>query len=258
MISRKFLDKITDKWPVKVLSVAAALIISVFYRMNTLESRFFTVPLRIEYGNMPAAAALVPVSSYTHIIRVGLRGEATSIFHILEDDIEAFIDLSRFTNEGAYRIPVQFRKKGNALGVDPLEITVDPIEIHLRLENKVSRNINVSPVLQGTAAQGYELTSQSLFPASVIAEGPRSSMEAIYDFKTRTIDIEGRFENFSVIVNIINNDPLVIIHGNEMIEYRGTIQRIIREPQRDDSLQNIQDESHDLLTDEVEAGVDEP
>nr|AGS54097.1 hypothetical protein [uncultured bacterium contig00007] len=142
------------------------------------------------------------------------------------------MDLAKYTNEGSYRIPIHIRKKGSALGVDSLEISVEPIEIHIRLEEKISRNIDVSPVFRGALAEGYELINQYIVPTSIIAEGPRSSMENIVEFITGTIDLEGRFEDFSVYINILNSDPLIIIHGNRMIEFRGTIQRISRERQR--------------------------
>ena len=224
---RKWLDKITEKWPIKVLSVAAALVLMIFYRMNTLETRFFSAPLNVQ-GN----ERLLPSNTYAQNIRVSLRGEANNIYPILEEDIEVFIDLSRYTNEGVYRAPVQIRRTGSARGVEALEISVDPIEIPIRLEEKVSKHIPVVPVFGGTIAEGYELTSQSIIPTSVIAEGPRSSLESIHLFNTGTIDLEGRFDDFSVFVNILNNDPLIIIYGTRMVEYRGTINRRPHEVQR--------------------------
>jgi len=232
LISRKFLLKLIEKWPVKVLSVAAALLISVFHRINTLESRFFSAPLRIEHNE-----TLVPANSYTQVIRVGLRGESNNIHPVLEDDIETYIDLKRYTVEGNYRVPVQIRRKGSAIGVDPIEISVDPIEINIRLDYKISRNINITPVFRGAVADGFELTSQYINPTSVIIEGPRSYIESIHEFNTGIIDLEGRYEDFSVMVNIVNDDPLIIIYGNNMVEYRGTIRRIARERPRDNNPQ---------------------
>lgn len=227
MNSRKILLKITEKWPVKVLSVAAALILSVFHRMNTLESRFFSVPLQIEANEI-----LVPANSYVRVVRVSMRGEPNSIYPILEEDIEAYIDLKKYANEGLYKAPVQFRKKGSALGVDPLEISIDPTEISLRLERKTSRSISVVPAIRGTVAQGYEMTGQSITPEAILAEGPRSNIENLYEFYTGTIDLDGRYGDFSVVVNIINDDPFVVVHGNRTIEYRASIRRIERNVQR--------------------------
>jgi len=227
--SRKLLLKITEKWPVKVLSVAAALMLSVFHRMNTLEARFFSARLNVETSDI-----LVPSSPYSQGVRVSIRGEPNSILPILEEDIEAFIDLGRYTNDGTYSIPVQVRRKGSALGIEPLEISVDPINISIKLEQKIKRNILVVPVFRGSVAEGYEFTEPFYVPTSVIAEGPRSAVEAQYEFNTETIDLEGRYDNFAVMVNLVNDNPYIVIHGNRMIECRGTIRLIEREQGRNE------------------------
>jgi len=224
MNSRELILKITEKWPVKILSIGAALLISMLYKMNTLETRFFSAPLRVESANI-----LIPASSYPQTVKINLRGEKNSIFPILEEDIEAYIDLSRYSSENSYRIPVQIRKKGSALGIEPLEITVEPVDIYIKLENKISRTVKVSPSFRGFITEGYEMTSQLIIPAEITAEGPRSNVEALHEFNTATIDLEGRNQDFSVMVNIINNDPLIVTHGSRMIEYRGTIQKTARE-----------------------------
>jgi len=231
----KILAKIMEKWPVKVLSLAAALIISVSYRMNTLETRFFTVPLQIE-----SSETLIPASQFPGAVRVSLRGEGDGIQPILDEDIEAYIDLSRYTAEGNYRVPVQLRKKGSAIGIEPLEISVQPIEILMLLEQRVTKNIPVFPVFSGIVAEGYELTYQSLIPGSVAAEGPRSVMESHIEFNTETINLDRRYDDFSIMVNIINDNPLIFLHGNRMLEFRGSISRIMREEQEFENMENEQ------------------
>jgi YbbR domain-containing protein len=221
--SAKLLAKITEKWPVKVLSLAAALVIFVFYRMGTLETRFISVPLKIEQN-----ALLIPVNSFVNIVRVSLRGEGGGINPILEEDIEAFIDLGKYTGEGIYRVPVQILKKGRALGIEPLEITVNPSQIPLQLEERTTRTIPVYPVFMGTVARDYELTGQSVTPESVTAEGPRRTLDNLHEFFTETIDLEGRYEDITVFVSITNNNPLVTVHGNSMVEYHGTVRNIRR------------------------------
>lgn len=220
----KLLEKITEKWPVKVLSLSAAILISVFYRMNTLETRFFTVPILIESSD-----TLVPAEAFAGSVRVSLRGEANGIQQILEEDIEAYIETGRYSAEGSYRAPVQIRKKGSALGIEPLEISVLPIEIPIILEQKTTRNVPVYPDLSGTVAEGFELTYQSLIPGSVVIEGPRSILDSRFELITETINLDRRYDDFTVIVNIINNNPLITIHGSKMLEFRGYIRRIARE-----------------------------
>ena len=226
MSSRELLVKITEKWPVKILSLAAALLISFFYKMSTLENRPFSTPLRIESTNL-----LVPASSYPQSVKINLRGEKNSVFPILEEDIEAYIDLSKYTYEDTYRIPVQIRKKGSVLGIEPLEITVEPADILIKLENKASSTVDISPSFHGFLAEGYEMINQIIIPSSVAVEGPRSNVHALHEINTAEIDLDGRNKDFSILINIINNDPLITIHGNRMIEYRAVIKQIARETQ---------------------------
>ena len=253
----KLLSLITNKWPVKVLSLAAAIIISVFYRLNTLETRFFTVPLLVESSEI-----LVPSAVFETSARVSIRGEAEDVQLILEEDIEAYIDLGRYLSEGSYRVPVQIRKKGSALGVEPLEISVKPVEIPIVLENRITRNIPVFPVFSGTVAEGYELTYQTIIPGSVIVEGPRSAMENHIEFNTETINLDRRYEDFSIIVNIINNYPLFTILGSRIFEFRGSISRIAREehaqvitaaviPVSIEDHENTEDDEHEEEIEEI-------
>jgi YbbR domain-containing protein len=122
--------KITEKWPAKVLSLVAAIILFIFHGINTLETRYFPVPLQIETNG------IFNTENISQMINVKLRAEADIINIILEDDIEAFIDIKNFSTEGWYQIPVRTRKKGSAASVFPLLITVDPPDIYLWLEYK--------------------------------------------------------------------------------------------------------------------------
>jgi YbbR domain-containing protein len=228
---------ITEKWPVKVLSLAAAVIISIFYRMSSLETRFFTVPLLVESSD-----TLLPANSFPRSVKITARGEAEGIQPILAEDIEAYIDLGRYVNEGIYRVPVQIRKKGTALGVEPLEVSVVPVDIQLLLEQKITRNVSVFPVLRGSVAEGYELTGQSLTPASVIVEGPRSMIDNHVEFNTEAIDLDRRNVDFSVMVNIKNDNPLLFIHGSNILEFRGSISRIARGANENNTHQAVEEE----------------
>ena len=103
------------------------------------------------------------------------------------------------------------------------------MEMRINLEQKESRDIPVFPVFEGTIARGFAMTNQSISPSYVLAEGPRSSLESQYEFPTEKIDIDGRYEDFSVLAGIINNNPLITIHGNRMIEYSASVRAIPRE-----------------------------
>ncbi|MDR2078129.1 MAG: hypothetical protein LBP74_00225 [Treponema sp.] len=219
---RELLIKAVENWPVKVLSVALAIILFVFHRMSVLEERFFSVPLRVE-----TAGSLIPASPYPRMVRVSLRGDANSIYPILEDDIEAYLDLTRYNDPGTYRTVVQIRKTGTALGVDPLEIRVDPLEVTLDLDQRISKLVPVTPSFRGYVEAGYELVSYTLTPTQVVVDGPLNVMGALSELFTDFVDLDGRMEDFSAQVRILNRDPLLVIRGDGFTTFQGFVKELI-------------------------------
>ena len=219
---RKLFAVAVENWPAKVLSLGLAIILFVFHRMSILENRFFSTPLVIE-----RLGAMMPSSPYPRMIRVSIRGEANSIYSILEDDIEAYIDMGNFDTPGTYLVPVQWRKKGTAQGVEPLQITVDPGEITFSLDNKISKFVPLTANFTGQVEAGFNMTSYSLNPSQVIIDGPADIMSGISELSTELIDLDGRRGDFSVTANILYRNPLVIIRGSGTTEFYGNISQII-------------------------------
>ena len=211
-----------ESWPAKILCVGLAIILFVFHRLSTLEQRFFSVPLKIEHKGI-----LMPASYYPRMIRVSLRGEANSIYPIMEDDIEVYVNMNLFDKPGSYTVPVEWRKKGTAQGIEPLQITVDPMEITLTMDLKISKFVPLTANLQGQVESGFTMTSYSLNPTQVILDGPADLMGGIFGLDTEPIDLIGRRSDFSVTLNILNRDPLISIRGDGITEFRGNISRIV-------------------------------
>jgi YbbR domain-containing protein len=215
---RGFLRKLVENWVPKVLSIALALVIFMFHRLNSLESRFFSLPLTLEIPSH-----LCPSSSYIRMVRVTLRGDANNIQPIQNEDIEAYIDLRSYESPGAYHAPVRLRKKGAALGVEPLEMTVDPVTMDIELDYKQNKYVPLTANTEGSPEPGFDLVSHTLSPAQVVLEGPSGLLENVLELYTDVIDLNGRNADFSVTVAILNRDPLLTIRGNGMTEFKGFI-----------------------------------
>jgi hypothetical protein len=222
----KLLVKISENWPAKVISLALAIVLFVFHRISTLETRSFFTPLVIEYLD-----GMMPASPYPHIIRVSIRGEANLIYSIMDGDIETYVDMGRFYAPGTYIVPVQWRRIGTAQGVELLQISVDPPEITFTLDQKISKFVPLSANFRGQVDAGFSLTSFSLNPSYIILDGPTEIMSNISELYTELIDLDGRRSNFSMAVNVLQREPLVIIRGTGITEFSGTINPTI--PARD-------------------------
>ena len=214
--------RLAEKWPAKVSSVVVAIIFFAFHRMGDLQERFFSVPLRLDLNS-----GLAPGSPYPRNIRVSLRGDANSIYHIAEEDIEAYLDLTAYSEGGTYRAPVQVSKKGSAAEVETLEISLDPVEITLELDARVSKYVPLAPDFRGYLESGYEMVSYTMEPNQVVVEGPQKILAGILELSTEAVDLRGRSGDFSARVRIVNPGPLVLVRGDGMTEFQAFVRGLI-------------------------------
>lgn len=212
MTIKNFTAKLMENWPAKIICLTLSVLLFLFYRMSTLEQRFFSVPLVIETNG-----DLIPASSFPRMVKISLRGEVNSIFPILEDDIVAYIDLAPYNKEGEIRVAVQTRIKGTALDVDPLELSVDPLEIGMRVEHRVVKKVQITPSFKGYPEAGYEFSGYTVKPSVVELSGPRSAVEKITDMVTDPIELSGRNSSFEGTVPLVNRNSLISITGENMI-----------------------------------------
>ncbi|MDR3123686.1 MAG: hypothetical protein LBU16_07915 [Treponema sp.] len=224
------LARIAENWPPKVISIAMAIVLLVFHRMSLLEERFFSAPLNVETDS-----SLIPASPYPGMVRVTLRGDANTIYPILEDDIRAYIDLNKYAEPGIYRAPVQIRKSGTAVRTEALEISVDPMELVVTLDERLYKTVAVRASFRGVVEPGYELSSYTLEPSHVAVEGPKGLVADVEELSTEYIELTGRSEDFSAVARILNDEPLLVIRGNGFAEFHGSV----REKQRAESFDNL-------------------
>lgn len=208
MTGRKLLERSLANWPAKVVCLAAASVLFVFYRVTTLQERFLSVPLEVEPP--PGLAIAAP---YPQTVRVTVRGEEGRIRPIREEDFRASVDFGSFHGEGRARLEVKVERAGEALDVEPLAVRVDPAEVTFRLERQAEKVVEVTPNLVGSPARGFDLVQQNLNPAGVRVRGPRSLVAGLGGLTTEEIDLNGRSEDFSVTARLVLANPLLQAPG---------------------------------------------
>jgi len=208
--------------PVKVICLAAAVILLLFHRVTTLTERFFSVPLDVS-----TPAGLAVASAFPKTVRITLRGAGDAIFPILEQDVDASVSLDSHRTPGVYRAEVKVDRKGSAQGVEPLEIRVEPQSITFTLEPLTEKRAVVSPDLKGTPAYGYELVQTGITPQNAIIRGARSRVQSVTSLSTEEIDLTGRTVSFAVRVKILVPDTLIKVAGDAAVDFHATIQESI-------------------------------
>jgi YbbR domain-containing protein len=131
-------------------------------------------------------------------------------------------------------VPVQIHKKGTALRAEALEIVVDPLEVVLILDERLSKTVPVKANFRGAIEIGYEMSEYTLDPAHVVIDGPMGLLKDVSELSTDFIELTGRSVDFSTTLRILNDDPLIVIRGNGLVDFRGTIREQLR-------IQNIED-----------------
>lgn len=221
MRTRQLLERITANWPAKILSIVAATLLFLFYRISTLQERFISVPLHVL-----SSESFVPTSSIPDSVRVTLRGKADTIFLVHEEDVDAFINLRGYRNAGVYRVPVKITRKGATANAD-FEIRVDPLEVTVTLEKKVTKMVQIVPDIHGFPAKGYELGHSFLSPDAVEIAGPASRVGPLTTIQTAPIDLDGKSSDFTEQVGLALPGPSITVSGNQTVEFHGIIQKII-------------------------------
>jgi YbbR domain-containing protein len=216
----RLVKAIFSDWPAKVLSLAVALLLTLFFNLTRLEQRMVNIPLAVSIND-----EMAPSSQYPRMVRVVLRGERDVIYGIREDEVSASLDLSGYRNEGIYRIPVKLEKRGNALTADPLEIHPDPSEIAVGLEKRARKRLPVTPSFKGFLESGFELISFDVIPAEILVSGPAGLVARTNEIATETIELGGKKGDFSVNIRLIKKESLLTIEETETVTFSAKVRQ---------------------------------
>jgi YbbR domain-containing protein len=219
--ARTLLEKLFANWIVKILSISVAVVLFLFQRLSSMEERFFSVPLQYTVD-----AGFIATDVSVGSVRIILRGSGDEIFLVLEDDIEAFADVSLHRSEGIFKAPVVLRKKGSAETID-MEMSVEPLAATVTIEQKIVKELEVAPALKGYPATGYELVQYLTTPKLIEVSGPKSRIDSLERLDPAVIDLTGRTTDFSIGIHVILEDDMVSVIGGSVVEVVGIIRETI-------------------------------
>jgi hypothetical protein len=208
-------SKILELWPAKVLALAAALLLFLFNRFDSLQVRTVTVPLRVVTDT-----ALLPAQEFNHRVKVTVRGTEDVVSAISENDLEAHVDFSGHQGEGVYTAPIQVTRRSETSDSPPIELAVDPLSVSLHLERKVVKTLTVRPDFQGEPARNFVLSGFQVVPASITVEGPRSAVEHLEAVTTEPIELHGKTDSFTLKARLEAGSLLDFPYGNT-VEVQG-------------------------------------
>lgn len=218
-----FPQRLMKNWAVKILSLAAAILIYFLTGISELEERYITVQLDYSvpegYALFSGSASRVPVT---------LRGDSDGLWDISEADIVLSADFRDIQDEGVFRRPVNVTRRGAALSVDSLEVIPETSFVDAEIQHFALKRVSVRVPNSGTPAHGYELSRLTVTPPEIAVGGPRSLVEALEELLTPELSLEGRRGDFVERSSPLLPDPRLSKMDNQSVEIRGNIAEIVR------------------------------
>ena len=200
-------EKIFRNFSLKILSALCAIVL-------------WTIIVNIYDPTMGVTISTVPVQlintesltdkGYTYEITDGSKisvyvsGPKSVITDIKAADIVATADLSRITAFADYAdIDVKVVKDGKTL--TNVEVTPKTTAVKLDIENRVTQQFDVGMEVNGTEAEGYVVTKQSVSPSTIKITGSSTTIAKIAQVKA-ICDISNAQDNIQSVVPIVLYD----------------------------------------------------
>lgn len=210
--------RILHNWHVKIISIILAMFLVFFTKANALQEEPVVVDLVTLTNSYYTFTESLPQR-----VTLMLKGEESEIQKVPVNDIVAYIDATEIREDGVYDLPVLIKQESVYNQTQKVEITVSPVSIRAKIEEKVVKYLRVESAITGIPAHGYELTSRFINPGVISVSGPREHMEKLSTIETEPVDLSGKDSNFNTRVRLNSTDPLLSFPEGEFVDFQGII-----------------------------------
>ena len=189
------LERITHNWQLKLLALAIAVIMWLI--IVGVEKAELTIQIPVEISGV--AQGQVVAGEVPAELSVRLYGPRTLIRGVAQRNPVKQINLGGLgPGDHIFRLGIQDLTLPPWVSV----VRVDPAEIRVKLEPRSSRDVKVSPVVQGRPARGYEVDEVVFDPPEVKISGEKRALAALDWIWSEPIDVSGHSETFTRTVNL--------------------------------------------------------
>lgn len=182
-------------WELKLLALAIAAALWTFVTSGEGSRLKLAAPL--QYVGVPADLVLV---AGPHSVDVELEAPRRALTRLVAGAVRVRVDASRL-GEGESIVP---------LGPDDVEAPpgvvvtrIAPAWVRVLAESTLTAEVAVVPRVEGVPAPGHQLGRIQVEPPTVQARGPRSTIEGRVGVETAPIDVSGRQQGLTRMVDVV-------------------------------------------------------
>lgn len=171
-------------------------------RREPVSERAFAAPLSLL--RMPRD--LVITTPVPDTVSVRLRGRVSDLRAVSSQNLEVPLDLGT-AQPGDVTVTLLPR----AINVPPeIEvISIDPNQLHFRIEQIRQKVIAIRPFLVGQPPAGYAIGDVTMVPDHALVSGPASQIRKLSEVATERIIMTGRTSTFVQNVAVVSDSALV-------------------------------------------------
>jgi YbbR domain-containing protein len=152
---------------------------------------FVNIPSKLEVFDSPDT------------ISVEIKGQERILKNLKRNEVSAVIDLE---DAKAGRAFFTLSKNNIRLPKTLVVTGIDPETISLKIENQLTKTVNVKPAITGLPEKGFVIADVKVVPEVVELEGPQSVISKIYTVKTEPLDINGINSDLNYRANLNVSD----------------------------------------------------
>lgn len=180
--------------------LATLLAVLLWIQVASQETVQMTIAAHVEFLDMPADLEIS--NDYPREVEVLLKTNRPSF--VENDRLSAMIDMGDAT-AGAAIIHLNGTNIRGGRGSEIISIT--PSRLPLLLEETRIKEVEVKAIIEGTPANGYQVSEVRTVPSKVPLSGPQSRIEQVTEAVTEPISISNLTDVVTVQVSLDLEDP---------------------------------------------------
>ncbi len=166
----------------KFLSICIAAMLWLVVAGERVVERVLRAP--VEFQNLPNGLELV--GNLPDTVEVRLRGSSGALSRMAAGDLAAVLDL-RTARPGRRLFHLTPAQVTVPYGIDVVQ--VGPSTLTIEFETSGVRTVPVEPDIEGRPAPGFEVTSVTSDPQTVVVAGPESALKRLHAAVTEPVTV---------------------------------------------------------------------
>lgn len=199
-----------DNLPLKLVSLAMALGLWSVVPDSDVPHVLSGVPVQLQ--NIPSELALLDTASFT--VQVTVRGMPARIRDLTPGQLAPRLDMfGAVFGDNVITLSADDIDPPFGVSVDRIE----PSQLRFQLDEKVRAELPINAVVEGSPAEGFEISDKIVVPTMVSVTGPGSRIAELTSVSTEVINVTDRREPITREVAVLTDDPLVAVDPSGLV-----------------------------------------